>query len=163
MNTFLIALGSNLGDRKYYLDRAIDAIATRCGKVTDIAKVLETQPLGAADQSFFNTALLCESSLGPEAMLKTLLEIESDLGRVRSERWGNRTIDCDIILWKAKDQSYPIYASESLIIPHPEAIGRDFVLEPCAEIAAEWIHPQKAITLGELWRNFQKDSEKQGN
>lgn len=162
MNTFLIALGSNLGDRKYYLDRAIDAIATRCGKVTDIAKVLETEPLGAADQSFFNTALVCESTLDPEALLKTLLQIETDLGRVRSERWGNRTIDCDIILWRPADHTYPIYASESLIIPHPEAIRRDFVLGPCAEIAADWIHPEKSITLGELWRNFQSSAEKNG-
>ncbi len=159
MNTFLIALGSNLGDRKYYIDRAIEAIGTRCGKVTDIAKVLETEPLGAADQSFFNTALLCESSLDPEAMLAALLNIEIDLGRVRAERWGNRTIDCDIILWRAMDHTYPLYASERLIIPHPEAIRRDFVLGPAAEIAGDWIHPEKRITLGELWRNFSKGSE----
>lgn len=159
MNTFLIALGSNLGDRRYYMDRAIEAIGSRCGKVIDIARIIETEPLGAADRSFFNSALICESTMDPERLLTTLMAIETDLGRLRSERWGNRTIDCDIILWKAEDRSYPIYASESLIIPHPEAIRRDFVLAPCAEIAGDWIHPEKMITLGELWRNFSKTLE----
>ena len=162
MNTYLIALGSNLGDRKYYMDQAIDAIGTHCGKVIAIAEVLETAPLGAADQAFLNTALLCLSPLDPEILLRKLLKIETDLGRVRSERWGNRTIDCDIILWKDKDQTYPIYRSESLIIPHPEAIKRAFVLGPAAAVAANWIHPEQMITLGELWRNFSSQEVSEG-
>jgi 2-amino-4-hydroxy-6-hydroxymethyldihydropteridine diphosphokinase len=154
MNTFLIALGSNLGDRKYYIDQAVIAIGTRLGKVTDIAKVLETEPIGAADQSFFNTAILCETRLDPEAALSELLRIEIDLGRVRAERWGNRTIDCDIILWRAQDGSYPGYKSGTLVIPHPEALSRDFVLGPAAEIAGDWLHADNELTLQELWRKF---------
>lgn len=154
MNTFLIALGSNLGDRKYYIDQAVLAIGDRLGKVTDIAEVLETEPIGAADQSFFNTALLCQTALDPEAALAELLRIEIDLGRVRMERWGNRTIDCDIILWRAKDGSFPPYKSETLTIPHPETCSRDFVLGPAAEIAGDWIHADQELTLRELWRIF---------
>ncbi len=155
MNTYLIALGSNLGDRKYYIDQAIVAIGSHGGKVLNIAEILETEPLGAADQAFLNTALLYASDLAPEAMLLALVSVENDLGRVRAERWGNRTIDCDIILWRADDGTYPVYRSESLVIPHPEAIQRAFVLGPAAAIAADWVHPEKMISIGELWRIFQ--------
>ncbi|RYZ67569.1 MAG: 2-amino-4-hydroxy-6-hydroxymethyldihydropteridine diphosphokinase, partial [Proteobacteria bacterium] len=63
MNTYLIALGSNLGERKYYIDQAIAAIGSQCGEVIAQAKILDSEPLGAADQSFLNTAILCRTSL----------------------------------------------------------------------------------------------------
>ncbi|MBC7658474.1 MAG: 2-amino-4-hydroxy-6-hydroxymethyldihydropteridine diphosphokinase [Chitinophagaceae bacterium] len=154
MNTYLIALGSNLGDRKYYIECARAAIQSQCGKVLAMAKILESEPIGAADQAFFNTVLMCESILEPEALLTQLLKIETDLGRVRMEHWGNRTIDCDIILWKDKVRDYPVYRSESLIIPHPEALKRAFVLAPAAEIAGTWVHPEAHATLAELWKKF---------
>ena len=153
MHTYLIALGSNMGDRKYYIEQAILAIDSQCGKVGKVAETLESEPIGAADQTFFNTALTLESKIDPEALLKCLLQIETDLGRVRSERWGNRTIDLDIILWE-KASVPQVYGSETLTIPHPEALEREFVLGPAADVASEWIHPLNGRTLGELWDDF---------
>lgn len=153
MHNYLIALGSNLGDRKNHIAAAIQAIGSQCGKVMDIAETLESEPIGAADQTFFNTALTLESPLEPEALLKILLQIETDLGRVRSEHWGNRTIDLDIILWQ-KASRPQVHGSETLTIPHPHALDRAFVLGPAAEVASDWIHPLNGRTLGELWEDF---------
>lgn len=150
MDTYLIALGANVGDREYYIEQAIDAIRRKCGKVLNVASVLETEPIGAADQPFLNTALLCESSLDPEALLAELATIEKDLGRERKERWGNRTIDCDIILWKTSDGRFPAFSSPTLTIPHPEAHKRLFVLNPAAEIAGKWQHSLLGKYLFEL-------------
>lgn len=150
MDTYLIALGANVGDREYYIDKAIRAIRRKCGKVVKVASILETEPIGAADRTFLNTALLCESELDPEALLRELAGIEQDLGRERKERWGNRTIDCDIILWKNSAGDYPVYSSESLKIPHPEAHNRLFVLDPAVEIAADWRQSLLQKTVAEL-------------
>ncbi len=157
MNTFLIALGSNLGDRNYYIEAATEAIRDRCGLVLARAPLLESAPIGAADQAFINTALLCESALDPEALLAELLRIEGSLGRVRETKWGNRTVDCDIILWRKPDGSIPIYRSEKLVIPHPEAHRRSFVLEPAAAIAGDWIHPVLGLALGRIWAEYPPD------
>lgn len=160
MDAYLLGLGSNLGDREYYIDQAIDAIRSKCGEVTAIAPLLETAPWGGtADLSFLNTAIICETSLQPLAMLDQLLAIESDLGRIRSERWGNRTLDCDIILWRRAPGDYPCFKDARLSIPHPEAKHRSFVLEPCAAIAGDWIHPEAGLSLKELWVNLAKSSQ----
>lgn len=153
MHTYLIALGSNLGDRKYYIEQACLAITSQCGKVLRVAEALESKPIGTADQPFINTALILESKLEPEAVLASLLQIEKDLGRVRNQRWGNRTIDLDIILWRTASESL-VHQSETLTIPHPEALKRDFVLGPAAAIAPDWQHPNAGKTLGELWAAF---------
>lgn len=149
MNTYLIALGSNLGDRKYYIDQAIDKISSQCGKVLQVAEVIESEPLGAADQIFCNTVLMAETLLKPRELLSALLKIEQDLGRQRTVHWGNRTIDLDIILWNQGLEAKS-YADEQLTIPHPEALNRDFVLGPAAAIAGTWKHPTDGRTLAEI-------------
>lgn len=155
MHTYLIALGSNLGDRKYYLDEAISHLRSHCGKVLAIADTLESEPIGAADQAFYNSALTLETNLEPEAMLRALLDIEEKLGRVRKERWGNRTIDLDIILWKSGSEART-YQSATLSIPHPETLKRDFVMIPSLSIAGDWIHPQIDQSLEEYWSTTRK-------
>src|SRR5690606_33229823 len=95
---YVIGLGSNLGDRHAYLERAWQLVEGRLGSVLKASPWYETQPLGAADQLFLNGALLCAADLAPEPMLAGLLAIEADLGRVRRERWGNRVIDLDLLL-----------------------------------------------------------------
>jgi 2-amino-4-hydroxy-6-hydroxymethyldihydropteridine diphosphokinase len=145
---YLIALGSNLGDRHRHICHAQDLIAELCGPIVAISSTFETAPMGAADQTFLNSTLICEATLAPEDMLAKLLAIEVQLGRVRTVRWGNRTIDLDILLCQRTfDHQAICQDSATLNLPHPEILRRDFVLVPAAEIAGHWIYPHSQRTL----------------
>ena len=145
---YLIALGSNLGDRGDALRQAQQLILSRCGLIAACASTYETAPVGAADQKFLNSALICHSAIDPEEFLAELLAIEIELGRVRTVRWGNRTIDLDLLLCRRRDDVKPVaWESPSLTLPHPEILARDFVLVPAVEIAADWVHPASGRAL----------------
>ena len=118
-----IALGSNLGNREAMLALARDAIATLSGtRVLRASPVEETAPLGPKDQpAYLNQMVLAETTLDPRALLEGLLAIERRAGRIRGERWGPRTLDCDIVLFGTRTVHEP-----GLTIPHPELIHRDF-------------------------------------
>ena len=146
--SYLIAIGANLGDRPSFLRQAITSICRSAGRSVRIAGVYETAPIGAADQVFLNSALIIESDVEPDALLIQLLAIELELGRVREVHWGNRTIDLDIILIQKNGSSIQ-YQNQTLEVPHPRLLERDFVLCPCAEIAADWRHPDSLRTLAE--------------
>jgi 2-amino-4-hydroxy-6-hydroxymethyldihydropteridine diphosphokinase len=156
MQEYVLALGANLGDREYYIGQAIEAIRTSCGPILRQSRLLETEAMGAADRPFLNGALVIQSVLEPAALLLELLQIEKKLGRTRETRWGNRTIDLDIILWKDEHGEYPSVKTPTLTIPHPELHNRLFVLEPAVEVAADWRHEEKQRTLAELLREKQK-------
>ena len=133
----LIAIGSNLGDRCAYISGAVAALAQH-GVVTAQAPIFETLPFGAkAEGLFLNTAVTFATALEPEAMMRALAAIETAAGRVRTVKWGNRTLDLDIILWlDATGQSLAI-TTETVIVPQPECLDREFVLEPASANAAE--------------------------
>jgi 2-amino-4-hydroxy-6-hydroxymethyldihydropteridine diphosphokinase len=118
-----IALGSNLGDRAAALARARTAIARLPGtRVVGVSTVEETAPLGPVPQgAYLNQMVLAETTLDPRALLVALLAIERAEGRVRRERWGPRTLDCDIVLYGARAVREP-----DLVIPHPELPNRPF-------------------------------------
>lgn len=118
-----IALGSNLGDRHAHLAGARAAIAALpATRVVGASPVEETAPLGALPQpSYLNQMLMVETALEPRPLLDALLAIETRAGRVRSERWGPRTLDCDIVFFGARTVREP-----GLTIPHPELPHRDF-------------------------------------
>ena len=143
---YLIAIGSNLGDREEHIQGAIELIGKSIGKPVRVATLYETAPVGAADQQFLNSALIVLSKLPPAEVLQLLLNIEKVLGRLREVHWGNRTIDLDIILVKKNGEPMSV-STESLNVPHPRLLERDFVLCPCAEIAPDWIHPFTLETL----------------
>jgi 2-amino-4-hydroxy-6-hydroxymethyldihydropteridine diphosphokinase len=131
-------LGSNLGNREQMIKLAIAQIEKEVGIVKSTSAFYETEPWGNADQpAFINLALVVETSLDPLQALETVLGIEKKLGRVRHERWGSRTIDIDLIFYGQQVIDIP----KLLTIPHPEMQHRRFVLEPLAEIAADFIHP----------------------
>lgn len=145
---YLLALGSNQGDRELAMARACDLIELKCGQVTSKSPLYATEPVGAADEEFLNGALICASDLHPEEILDRLLEIEASLGRVRKLRWGNRTIDLDILLCRtAADRQLIISDSANLTVPHPEMLDRNFVLVPAVDIAPDWIHPVSGRSL----------------
>jgi len=118
-----IALGSNLGDRTAALAAARAAIAALpATRVLGASPVEETAPLGGMDQPpYLNQMLMVETGLEPRPLLEALLTIEAGAGRIRAERWGPRTLDCDIVLYGARTVREP-----GLTIPHPELPHRDF-------------------------------------
>lgn len=127
-----IALGSNLGDRDAMLALARAMIAALPGtRLVRASTVEETAPLGSIPQdAYLNQMLLVETDLTPRALLDALLGIERAAGRVRgTERWGARTLDCDIVLFGTRTIADP-----GLTIPHPELQRRDFWLRELKEI-----------------------------
>jgi 2-amino-4-hydroxy-6-hydroxymethyldihydropteridine diphosphokinase len=132
----VIALGSNLGDRELNIDSAVAEIA-KIIEVTHLSTNHETDPVGGPDQpKYLNAVLIAESLLAPDELLKALLAIESRLGRVREIHWGPRTIDLDLII--VDDEKID---SPDLVLPHPRAHERRFVLEPWAEIDPDAVLP----------------------
>jgi len=125
----VIALGSNLGDRELNIDSAVAELA-KIIEVTNLSTNYETDPVGGPEQPMYlNSVLIAESHLDPHDLLIAMLEIENRLGRKREIHWGPRTIDLDLIV--VGDE---IIASEVLVVPHPRAHERAFVLEPWLEI-----------------------------
>jgi 2-amino-4-hydroxy-6-hydroxymethyldihydropteridine diphosphokinase len=131
MTTAVLALGSNLGNKRQWLVKALSLIATTPDiYLTDISPVVESKALTLAGvdsskPSFLNCVAEIETHLEPEQLLKELQAIELELGRKRKERWGDRNIDIDIITYGDSH-----YTSKDLFIPHPEAKNRAFVIVP---------------------------------
>ena len=136
MKKAFLALGSNLGDRWENLSRAMVALAQeRALALKKVSSVFETEPVGYLEQpDFFNLVLEIETALSPEKLLVRCLEIETELGRVRHERWGPRNIDIDVLWYD--DQRV---AQANLTLPHPRMLERAFVMVPLAEIAPELV------------------------
>ena len=144
----LIGLGSNLGDRQAALDGAVAALAATPGiLVRKVSTFYETEPVGGppGQGAYLNAAAVLETSLDPFALLKVLQEIEARFGRVRTVRWGERTLDLDLLLFGDR-----IIETPELVVPHPRYAARRFVLEPLAEVAPEAVDPVRKRTIREL-------------
>ena len=143
--TVYIALGTNLGERLSNLRTAIAALAP---EVTVLAEshVYETPPWGYEDQpAFLNMVVKAATDLEPESLLKFLKQLEVELGREKSVRWGPRLIDLDILFYDDL-----IIDTPPLVIPHPRMQERAFVLVPLADIASGFTHPVFGRSVGEL-------------
>ena len=126
-----VALGSNLGDRERFLRTARERIGEIAGtRVAAASAVEETAPLGGPAQgAYLNQMLAVETDLEPAELLRALQAIENAAGRVRSERWGARTLDLDIVLFGERRVDAP-----SLRVPHPELPNREFWRRQLAEL-----------------------------
>jgi 2-amino-4-hydroxy-6-hydroxymethyldihydropteridine diphosphokinase len=126
-----VALGSNLGDRAAHLQAAREALGALPGtRLLAASAIEETAPLGGMDQPpYLNQMVLLETDLEPGALLQTLQTIERREGRQRTERWGARTLDLDIVRFGHRQVN-----ESDLIIPHPELPNRDFWRRELAEL-----------------------------
>jgi len=136
MRAFL-GLGSNLGDRAYYLEAAILALAGPTIKILATSQIYETEPWGVMDQPlYWNQVIEVETTLEPLDMLYVCQEIEHRLGRERKLHWGPRTIDIDLLLYDNR-----VSETEELMLPHPYLEERAFVIAPLREIAPKLVLP----------------------
>ena len=129
--TAFVGIGSNLGNREAHLRRAIELLVAEEGiEITAVSEIRETDPVGPVEQGqFLNGAVRVETDLAPRELLARLLDIERRMGRVRSERFGPRTIDLDLLLYGNEIVDEP-----GLTVPHPRLHERRFALEPLAEL-----------------------------
>jgi 2-amino-4-hydroxy-6-hydroxymethyldihydropteridine diphosphokinase len=136
----LIGIGSNLDDPKKQVSRAIAVLNTiQKTRLLLRSSLYSSSPRGPQDQNnFVNAATLIETYLNPAQLLNSLQTIESDFGRLKKRRWGERIIDLDIVFFGQQEVSL---SNPNLTIPHAEALLRDFVMVPCLEICPEWRLP----------------------
>jgi 2-amino-4-hydroxy-6-hydroxymethyldihydropteridine diphosphokinase len=140
-----LSLGSNVGDRAGQLHDAIARLVA-AGRVVATSSFYETEPVEFTDQPWFlNCAVALETRISPPELMKTVLGIEQEMGRRRTQKKGPRTIDIDILLYGDE-----VVDSPEVKIPHPAMQDRRFVLQPLAEIAPEARHPALKKTMGEL-------------
>ena len=130
-NEVYLSLGSNIGDRKKYIQKAIEAIEKTDGiKVLKKSGLYETTPVGYLEQDLFlNAVIKIKTDLSAREILRIINKIEAELDRKREIRWGPRTIDIDILIFSDKKINEP-----DLIVPHKEMLNRLFVLVPLSEI-----------------------------
>ena len=146
MNTTYLLTGGNLGNREQNLARARQLIIEQCGTIVAASSLYETAAWGNADQpAFLNQALAVNTLLNAKQLIRRILKIEKQLGRIREEKYGPRIIDIDILLFNNEKHNYHF-----LKIPHPEMQNRRFALLPLAEITPEILHPVLNKTILQL-------------
>ncbi len=156
MSTVHIGIGSNLHNREENCERAVSILDKNGIRVTKRSSMIETEPWGIEEQpKFINMAVEAETLHSPEKLLEVLKDIEKEIGREPTLRWGPRSIDLDILFYDDLALN-----TRELEIPHPGIAERDFVLKPLAEIAPDKIHPTLEKSVKELLLKHQNSSTK---
>lgn len=132
MSVCYLGIGSNLGNRRENIKSAIEKIRIlKDTRVIKVSKIIETSPVAGPRRQgkFLNAALKISTAFVPSTLLKKLKEIEKELGRKKTVRYGPRAIDLDILFYADK-----VIDKKELKIPHPKILERDFVVRPLLEI-----------------------------
>lgn len=146
MTTVFLGLGSNRGNRKKNILRAIKLLKRSGQKVLRLSSLRETKPYGYKKQKkFLNAVVKLKTKLLPSELLELCKKIEKKIGRTKSFRWGPREIDVDILFFGKK-----IIKNKKLTIPHKDLHNRAFVLQPLMEIAPNFVHPVLKKRVSEL-------------
>ncbi len=143
----LVGFGSNQGDSETVCRDAVERLSRWDGfRVVAVSSLYRTEPIGYTDQQWFvNGVVLGETTLSPQDLLAALLAVERLFGRVRTVRWGPRTLDLDVIFYGNQ-----VMDGDNLRIPHPRAHERRFVLEPAAEVCPDFVHPVLGLSVREM-------------
>ena len=145
--TIYLGLGTNLGNRVANLQQSIDKIREEVGMVRQQSAIYQTKAWGVNNQpDFLNQVIEVATPLSPEETLKTILRIETTMGRIRTRKWYTRLIDIDLLFYEES-----IIKTSSLIVPHPYIQDRNFVLAPLVEIAPDLVHPIFKKNMMVLW------------
>ncbi|MFV1991958.1 MAG: 2-amino-4-hydroxy-6-hydroxymethyldihydropteridine diphosphokinase [Acidimicrobiales bacterium] len=150
MTLAYLGLGSNLGDRRAYLGRAVDRLRRFSGPEFRISRLYETDPVGGPDDqsNYLNLVVAVETELSAHELLEFCQSLEREAARERLVEWGPRTLDIDLLLYGDLSQD-----DERLVIPHPRMWERRFVLEPLSDLAPELMPPhwQDHVHEGRVW------------
>ncbi|MFM2337538.1 MAG: 2-amino-4-hydroxy-6-hydroxymethyldihydropteridine diphosphokinase [Bacteroidota bacterium] len=137
MQTAYLLTGGNMGNRELHLAQAKELIAAQCGQVVAASALYETAAWGNTHQpAFLNQVLQLKTPLKARPLMRRLLQIEAQMGRIRKEKYGPRIIDIDILLFNGE-----IHQQRHLTIPHPQLPFRRFALLPLAALAPLLKHP----------------------
>lgn len=150
-----LSVGSNIGNRLDYLDKAGRLLQKAVGPILRSSQVYETAAWGNTGQAdFLNQVLELKTGLAPQELLKTCLKVEASLGRFREDKWGPRSVDVDILFY-----GETVIDEKNLQVPHPRLHLRNFVLIPLHEIAPELVHPLLQQDIETLLQNCQDPLE----
>lgn len=141
----LLALGSNLNDRESYIQKALEALKTVAASPIRKSKVYETAPVGPGNQGkYLNLCVRFTTRLDPRALLDWVRETETRLGRQQRGRWAAREIDLDILAYGRE-----IIHEDTLVVPHPHILDRQFVLIPLCDLDPDYVLPGFKETVGQ--------------
>jgi 2-amino-4-hydroxy-6-hydroxymethyldihydropteridine diphosphokinase len=140
-----------MGNREQMLSQAADELEKRAGQILRKSSIIETPAWGNTQQpDFLNQVLELETELAPATLMQVILQTELDMGRKRTEKWGPRTIDIDILLYDNLVLNEP-----GLKIPHEHLHEREFVLKPLCELVPNMLHPELELSMQHLLQNLQ--------
>ena len=153
-NEVYISLGTNMGNKKENLEKAIKEIANiKDTFIIKESKIIETEPFGYKEQDdFLNSCIGIKTLLTPREILKELLSIEKKMGRERKIKWGPRIIDLDIIFYGKE-----VIEEDDLVVPHPYMEYREFVLKPLEEIIPNFVHPLLLKRISTLKKELENE------
>jgi 2-amino-4-hydroxy-6-hydroxymethyldihydropteridine diphosphokinase len=152
MHDVLIAFGSNQGNSEEVFDQAKQQLGSQDDiTVISASQAKITRAVGGPSKqpAYLNAAIRLNTNLDAHSLHQVLIQVETDLGRVRKQRWGARKIDLDLLLFDDL-----VLQSDNLTIPHPRMSFRRFVLGPAIEIAGDMIHPRSKLTIDSLVRQL---------
>ncbi|MFN3802313.1 2-amino-4-hydroxy-6-hydroxymethyldihydropteridine diphosphokinase [Belliella pelovolcani] len=153
-NTVVLIVGGNLGDRALLIAETTKKLIDRVGPLDKSSSIYETAAWGGnSEGAYLNQVLVLDTSLSPNQLLETIQNIENELGRIREEKWGNRTMDIDILYYNDL-----VISEDHLKIPHPYLPERQFVLIPLTEILPDQQHPTLKLTNREILVRCQDES-----
>lgn len=153
--TAYIGIGSNLGNRAAYINKALSLLDKSPGiKITKISSIIETTALGGPENQgdHLNGVAQLQCRLSPLQLLMLMQNIETRLERARSGKWAARTIDLDLLLFGSEIIEHK---NPDLWVPHPLMHQRLFVMEPLTQIAPELVHPKLNLTMKDILGSLQ--------